>query len=98
MERQPLPKWIKTALDGRFNEQANIIGKMPEIVPMRLRQVELENKLKEKLSPQLYQLILEWEETLNYRQTIEKESLYYAGITDGLQIWKHLLNDIPQSQ
>lgn len=41
MERQPLPKWIKTALDGRFNEQANIIGKMPEIVPMRLRQVEL---------------------------------------------------------
>ncbi|MBU5443542.1 hypothetical protein [Paenibacillus sp. MSJ-34] len=94
MEQQPLPEWIKAAFDGRFNEQANIIGKMPEIEPLRLKQVELENQLKEVLSPQLYQLILGWEEILNYRHTLEKESLYYAGITDGLQIWKHLLNGI----
>ncbi|CAH0122648.1 MULTISPECIES: hypothetical protein [unclassified Paenibacillus] len=94
MEQLPLPEWIKIAFDARFNEQANIIGKMPEIASLRLRQVELENRLKEELSPQLFQFILGWEETLNYRQTIEKESLYYAGITDGLQIWKHLLNDI----
>lgn len=96
MEQQALPKWLKQAFDVHFNEQARIVRKMPEIAPLRLRQVELENQLKEKLSPQFYQLILEWEEILNYRHTLEKESLYYAGITDGLQIWKHLLNGIPK--
>lgn len=94
MERQPLPEWLKQAFDVRFNEQARIAGKLPEIEPLRLRQVELENQLKAELDPRLYQHILEWEETLNYRHTLEKESMYYAGIEDGFRIWKHLLNTI----
>lgn len=94
MEQQPLPEWIKTAFDVRFNEQARIAGKLPEIEPLRLRQVELENQLKVELDPRHYQLILDWEETLNYRHTLEKEWMYYAGVKDGLQIWKHLLNNL----
>lgn len=94
MELHSLPEWVKPAFDLRFIERARVAGKSPEIEPLRLRQIELEKQLKAQLVPQLYQLILEWEEVINYRHTLEKESMYYAGVEDGLSIWKHLLNNI----
>lgn len=90
MKQHVLPEWAKSLFDARFNEQTGITGKLPEIEPLRLRQVKLESQLKQELAPRLYQLILEWEETLNYRNTLEKEWMYMAGIKDGMVIVKQL--------
>ncbi|WP_281197362.1 hypothetical protein [Paenibacillus glacialis] len=39
-------------------------GRLQAIEPLRQKQVELEEQLKQELAPRLYQ-ILNWEETLN---------------------------------
>lgn len=73
---QLFSEWIKPMFDVRFTEQAKIVGKVPEIEPLRLRQLDPDNQLKVKLEPRLFQLIFESEETLNYRHILEKESMY----------------------
>ncbi|EJW19379.1 hypothetical protein PAV_1c03530 [Paenibacillus alvei DSM 29] len=53
-----------------------IVVKEPVIEPLRLRQLDPDYQLKVKLEPRLFQLIFESEDTLNYRHTLEKESMY----------------------
>jgi hypothetical protein len=72
MSRQPYPEWMKTAFDQRFNEMALVAGKQHEIKPLRQKQVELEERLKRELTFEQYQLILEFEDALNYRYALEK--------------------------
>ncbi|ALS26953.1 hypothetical protein IJ21_15490 [Paenibacillus sp. 32O-W] len=86
------PEWIKPAFDQRFNERARQAGRQMEIERLQNRQRKLEKMLKNQLSEAQYELFLEWEEILNYRSTLEKEWLYFAGLKDGMQLLKELNN------
>lgn len=86
------PEWIKPALDQRFNEMARQAGRQKEIERLQNRQRELEKLLKKQLSQAQYEIILEGEEIMNYRCTLEKEWLYFAGLKDGMQLWRELSN------
>ncbi|MEW9699559.1 hypothetical protein [Paenibacillus sp. SI8] len=86
MPPQPLPDWMKPALDERFNELAQIVSKLDEAVLLHDKQVEVEQQLKQELISMQFQLILEWEETLNYRHTMALEWMYHAGLKDGIQM------------
>ncbi|SFL20762.1 hypothetical protein SAMN03159341_1048 [Paenibacillus sp. 1_12] len=90
MRQQQLPEWAKPSFDGRFNMLATLAGKQQEIEPLRLKQVELEDQLKQEVTPRQYQLLLEWEETLNHRNALEKEFMFLAGIKDGMKCLKEL--------
>lgn len=88
--RQMGPEWMKSAFDQRFNEMARQAGRQMGIDRLHNRQRELGNVLKNELTQAQYELILEWEEIVNYRSTLEKEWLYFAGLKDGMQILKDL--------
>jgi len=57
---------MESALDGRFNDLARIAGKLDEVEASHQKQSEVEKQLKQELTSTYCQLILEWEETLNY--------------------------------
>lgn len=84
------PDWMKSALDQRFHEMARQAGRTIEICRLQTRQRDLGKKLKDELTDVQYELILEWEEIINYRNTLEKEWLYFAGFRDGMQMWRDL--------
>lgn len=86
------PEWMKPAFDQRFNEMARQAGRQMGFDRLQNRQRELEKMLKNELSQAQYEVILEWEEILNYRSTLEKEWLYFAGIKDGMQLLRELNN------
>lgn len=86
MSRQPYPEWMKTAFDERFNEMARVAGKEQEVEPLQRKQIELEKRLKGVLTFEQFQLILEFEDVHNYRNALEKESMYLAGIKDGMKM------------
>jgi len=90
MGQQQLPEWAKPSFDERFNEQARSVGKLPEIELLRLKRFELDDQLKQELVPRMYQLLLEWEESLNHRNALEKEWMYLAGLKDGMKCLKTL--------
>ncbi|WP_027085823.1 hypothetical protein [Cohnella panacarvi] len=91
----PYPAWMHIAFDGHFIERTIDAANLSETGTLRQRQKEVEEHLKRELTVADFQLILEWVEIMNYRATIEKEWFYYSGIKDGLSIWKHLLNHMP---
>ena len=86
--------WLKPALDGRFNEMARIAAMLEEGEELRRKHAEIEARLKQELTSPLYQLILEFEEVLNFRSALEKESLYLYGLRDWMRLYKHLQNFI----
>ncbi|TDF94674.1 hypothetical protein [Paenibacillus piri] len=90
MTQIPLPNWMITSIDQRFNELAKIASLLDEVKSMRQSQAEIEVRLKQELAPQFYQLVLDWEDAMNYRSTIEREWLYIAGFKDGLRFFKQL--------
>lgn len=92
MPRHLLLEWMEPAFEGRFFEQAREASGLKELEEAVKRQEELTTRLRQQLIPEQVELLLKWEECINYRTTIEKEWLYYAGIKDGLHIWKHLLD------
>ncbi|GAA3403440.1 hypothetical protein GCM10020370_19170 [Paenibacillus hodogayensis] len=47
-------------------------------------------RLKASLSFDQYQLVLEWDELQNHRNTVEKEMMYQAGIKDGLRMARQI--------
>ncbi|RAV06608.1 hypothetical protein DQG13_01920 [Paenibacillus sp. YN15] len=67
---------------------------MEELKEPTHQQQEITARLRKQLIPEQVELMLKWEENINYRCTLEKEWLYYAGLKDGLHIWKRLLNSM----
>lgn len=90
MEQLQLPVWAKPSFDERFNEQARLVGKLPEIELLRLKRFELDDELKQELAPRLYQLVLNWEESLNHRNALEKEMMYLVGVKDGMKYLREI--------
>ncbi|MEF2969118.1 hypothetical protein V3851_25370 [Paenibacillus sp. M1] len=86
MNNEPLPDWLKPALDQRFIDLARIASKLEEVALLRQKQSEIERQLKRQLLYTQYKLFLEWEEALNFRHAVEKEWIYYAGLKDGIQL------------
>lgn len=86
------PEWLKPAFDQRFNELVRRAGRQRKIDQLQKRHRELENMLKNELSQAQYELFLEWEEILNYRNTLIKQWLYFAGLKDGMQLLRELNN------
>jgi hypothetical protein len=92
------PEWMKTAFDLRFFERAMEAFNLEEINELAQLQQQLTQELKLQLTAEQYRQILQWEENINCRCTIEKEWLYFAGLKDGLSVWKHLLNSSPNGE
>jgi hypothetical protein len=89
------PDWIKPALDQRFLEREKEAAKLAETEELDQRLEEITNRLKRELTSDQFGLILEWEEIVNHRDTLEMEWLYFTGLKEGLYIWKHLLGNFP---
>lgn len=96
MAQQLWPDWIKPALEERFLERAKEASNLEELEELGERQQKITNGLKQQLTSDQFKLILEWEEMINHRGTLEKEWLYFAGLKEGLYIWKYLLDNLPE--
>lgn len=96
MNHKLLPEWIRPALETRFIDRAKGVADLAELEEPRDEQFTISAQLQEQLAPRHYQMVLKWEEIINHRCTLEKEELYYAGVRDGLLIWKSLLKDISE--
>jgi hypothetical protein len=92
MQWYPLPDWMKPALEQRFFEQARAASQQPELEEEHQKQEELTNRLRSQLSDTQFQLIMELEAILNYRNALEKNYLYLDGIRDGFRILLKILN------
>lgn len=88
--KEPWLKWLKHALNGRFNELARIASILEEGEELHRKHEEIEARLKRELTQPQYQLFLEFEDVLNFRSALEKEKLYLFGIRDGMRLYKHL--------
>lgn len=92
---EPWPEWVRPAFELRFLERSIEAFNLDEVNELAQQQDQLATDLKLQLTPGQYRQILEWEENLNFRSTIEKEWLYFAGLRDGLTFWKHLASSLP---
>jgi hypothetical protein len=93
LPQQPLPDWLKPAFDWRFNDLARITSNLDEVVSLHQKQNETEKQLKQELTQMQFQLVLEWEENLNYRHAIAMEWMYHAGLKDGMQMARIFYRD-----
>ncbi len=64
-----------------------------EVEQFRIRQNEIKRLLKDELSQIHLDLLLELEDILNHRCTLEKEWIYFAGLRDGMYLLRKL-NDL----
>lgn len=87
------PEWLRPAFDQRFIEIAKEAGSQMEVEQFRIRQNEIERLLKDELTQSHMDLLLELEDILNHRSTIEKERIYFAGLRDGMYLLRKL-NDL----
>jgi phosphoglucomutase len=90
MSKQPYPEWLKTAFDQRFNELAKQAGDYNMQQIHKQKQDEVMERLKRELTYEQYQMILEWDDVMNYRNAVEKEWMYLAGIRDGVKMFKQI--------
>lgn len=90
----PWPDWVRPAFDLRFLERSIEAFNLVEVNELAQQQEHLATELKLQLTSEQYRQILEWEENLNFRCTVEKEWLYFAGVRDGLSFWKHLVSSL----
>ncbi|WP_274364802.1 hypothetical protein [Paenibacillus thermotolerans] len=86
------PEWLRPAFDQRFIEVAKEAGSQMEVEQFRFRQNEIEKLLKDELSQAHLDLLLELEDILNHRCTLEKEWVYFAGLKDGMQLLRRFSN------
>ncbi|KJD40522.1 hypothetical protein QD46_07690 [Paenibacillus polymyxa] len=63
-----------------------------EVRTLREKQAEIEAGLKRDLGSEAFRSILEWEDVFNYRNTLEREWLYLAGVKDGVRLYEYLLD------
>ncbi|MGF7050084.1 hypothetical protein J2T13_004607 [Paenibacillus sp. DS2015] len=78
--------WFKQALDQRFDEIAGASEKQHDIHTVRIKLSDITDDLKKQLEPEVFLKILEWEETINHKQTKEKEWMYSEGMKDGMRL------------
>lgn len=84
------PAWIQLALEQKFHEWTKTVSQGEEMIALTEKQRHFEQQLKRELPYEQFRIILEWEEVLNYRNALEKESMYLAGIKDGMKTIKEL--------
>lgn len=73
---EPLPEWVRPAFDLRFLERSIEVFNLEEVNELSRQQQNLAAELKLQLTSEQYQQILDWEENINFRCTIEKEWLF----------------------
>ncbi|WP_079913041.1 hypothetical protein [Paenibacillus sp. 32352] len=89
---------FKNLIDQRFNELARAASLVEEVRILRDKQAEIEAKLKQDLGSDAFRSILEWEDVFNHRNTLEREWLYLAGVKDGVQFYKYLLDFVDSNE
>lgn len=90
MESQLLPDWVKTGLDQRFMELAHRFG-IRHVQPQEAKKFDhMLERLKSTLPFEHYQLVLDLDELQSYRNAVEKEWMYQAGVKDGLKMAKQM--------
>lgn len=91
MQWQQWPDWIKNALDEHFQEREKEASNLEELKELMKRQQELTDRLKQQLTQAQFELVLQWEETINHHGTIVKEWLFFAGLKGGFYLRKYVL-------
>jgi hypothetical protein len=86
MIQKSCPDWLKQAIDQLYNEQAAQIAKQTKFNALNQTQSQLEEKLKTELAFSQFQCVLEWEEVMNQRHTLEIKQMYWAGIRTGMRM------------
>lgn len=84
------PDWLKQVFDQLCNAQAAQVVKQPKFEPLNQTQRQLEEKLKSELTYSQFQWVLDWEEVMNLRHTLEVEQMYIAGIRIGMRMLQEL--------
>lgn len=83
----PCPEWLQMAIEHFYTEYAaSSIRQHQEVVELSKRQEVIENQLKSVLTPEQYQLVLEWEEMMNQRRGMELDGMYEVGVKVGIRI------------
>ncbi|GEM_PF-5128201 len=88
MSRATWPNWIRRAYDDHFNVIAKLASEHAEVDILRQKLNRITDRLRIELTPEQYQLVLEWESALNFALTVEREFLYQRGVQDGMVIMK----------
>jgi len=78
------------AFDDHFDTLAKLASELPEVDILRQKQDRITAQLKAELTPEQYQLILEWDGAVNYLCAVKMEFLYLRGIQDGAHLMKEL--------
>ncbi|WP_020153253.1 hypothetical protein [Caldibacillus debilis] len=86
MMQKSCPDWLRQAIDQLYNEQAAQIAKQTKFDALNQAQRQLEEKLKTELAFPQFQCVLEWEEVMNRRHTLEIEQIYWTGIKTGMRM------------
>lgn len=90
MNNASCPDWLKQIFDQLYHEQAKQVAKQSKIATLNQKQSQLEEKLKGELAFSQFQDVLDWEEVMNQRYTVENEQMYFAGIQTGMRLLQEL--------
>ncbi len=85
-QKQHWPEWLKPAIDERFYRLALVASRQNQSEELHDKQAEILRKLRLELTESQLRMVLEWNDIMNYRNAIEKEWMYHAGIEDGIQM------------
>lgn len=80
------PKWFTQALVQRFNELSLVAEQQDRFLPVVGRASHLLMELMNQADVSIHGVILEWEETVCYQHSLEKEWLYFEGVKDGMRL------------
>ncbi|XID95436.1 hypothetical protein ACF3MZ_13365 [Paenibacillaceae bacterium WGS1546] len=86
-QRQPCPDWLQTVWERFYVKYAAAaIRQDQEAIALSQLQQKIEERLKSVLTQEQYQLVLEWEEIMNQRHSIEVDRMYEIGVKVGIHI------------
>lgn len=90
MSRVTWPNWIRRAFDDHFNVLSRLAAENAEVELLRQKLDGITAQLKSELSEEQFQLILDWEGSINYHHAVEKEWFYLRGLQNGMILLKEL--------
>jgi hypothetical protein len=84
------PEWLVKGLHERFDELSLTVEQQEHITPFIEKSSKLLTDLKNQMNDSAHGILLEWEATVLYQQSAEKEWIYLRGVKDGMGMVKEI--------
>jgi hypothetical protein len=84
------PEWLVEGLHKRFDELSLTVEQQEHIAPLIEKSSKLLTSLKSQVDESAQDILLEWEDAVQYQQSAEKEWLYLRGVKDGMGMVKEV--------